>query len=84
MCVTLDNCSTNDVVVRQLKEIIPIASMLLDGKFFHVRCTSHILNLVVQEGVDIAKDVTSKIRDSVRYVKSSTARQQKFDSGCSN
>ena len=77
MCVALDNCYTNDAMIRDL--ILKLGSKLLaNGDLFHVRCSTHIVNLVVQEGIDIIKDVLAKVRDSVKYVKSSTLRLQTF------
>ncbi|XP_050890290.1 zinc finger BED domain-containing protein RICESLEEPER 1-like [Lathyrus oleraceus] len=49
-----------------------------DGECFHMRCSSHILNLVVNEGLkDKYLSVTS-VRDAVRFVKSSPHRATKF------
>ena len=77
MCVALDNCYTNDAMVRDL--ILKLGSKLLaNGDLFHVRCSAHIVNLVVQEGIDIIKDVLAKMRDKVKYVKSSTLGLQTF------
>ena len=52
--------------------------LAVDGKMFHIRCLSHIINLVVHEGTDIIKDMITKVHDSAKYVKSSTLRLQTF------
>ncbi|XP_042426180.1 zinc finger BED domain-containing protein RICESLEEPER 2-like [Zingiber officinale] len=77
--ITLDNASANDVCVEILKTQLRLKNALIfDGTLFHVRCCAHILNLIVQDGlkeIDIAVD---KIRESVKYVKGSQGRKEKF------
>jgi len=36
-------------------------SLICDGKFFHMRCCAHILNLILQQGLKVLGDV--KIRE---------------------
>lgn len=44
----LDNCSVNDVVIRQILGILlPKQALHLKGEFFQIRCAMHILNLIV-------------------------------------
>ena len=78
MSIVLDNCSTNDAFVREILEKLPVSTLVAYGQLFHVRCYAHILNLIVQEGTDIIREVTTKVRESVKYVKSSTLRLQTF------
>ncbi|XP_061348335.1 zinc finger BED domain-containing protein RICESLEEPER 2-like isoform X2 [Gastrolobium bilobum] len=40
--------------------------------------SAHILNLIVQNGVKVANDVLSRIRESVKYIKGSESRMIKF------
>jgi hypothetical protein len=40
----------------------------------HVRCSAHILNLIVHEGLKNVDDSIIKIRNMVKYVKSSHQR----------
>ncbi|GJW89229.1 alpha/beta hydrolases superfamily protein [Tanacetum coccineum] len=49
-----------------------------DGKFFHVRCCAHILNLMVQDGLSVIKDIVSKVHASVSYINASDARLKVF------
>ena len=68
--ITLDNASSNDSMQNLLKEHLCFSnSLLLNGKFFHIRCTTHILNLIVQDGLKVASDALHKIRQSVHYVR---------------
>jgi len=78
--LVLDNRSVNDCVIRDiLKKLTPVGDLLLDGQLFHVRCCAHIINLIVQDGIDSIKDVLVKVRESVKYINSSTLRLQKFE-----
>ena len=46
--ITLDNASSNDSMQNLLKEYLCLSnSLLLNGEFFHIRCSAHILNLIV-------------------------------------
>jgi hypothetical protein len=45
----------------------------------HVRCAAHILNLVVQDGMDIIKDAIDPVREVVKHVNSSGPRLQSFN-----
>ncbi|WKA03692.1 hypothetical protein VitviT2T_021789 [Vitis vinifera] len=48
--VTVDNCSSNDGMINILVEKLSLSdSLLLNGKFFHMRCAAHVLNLIVKE-----------------------------------
>jgi hypothetical protein len=46
--LTLDNVSTNDLCVGQLKPKLNMKKALLcECEFFHMRCYAYILNLIV-------------------------------------
>ena len=51
---------------------------LLVCEFLHMRCYAHILNLIVQDGLKDLNESIVKIRNIVRYVKSSPNRFEKF------
>lgn len=50
----------------------------MSGKFFHVRCCAHILNLIVQDGLKEIDSSVIKIRECIKYIKGSEGRKQKF------
>lgn len=76
--MVVDNASANDSMVRHLKswlsDRVPCA-----GDFFHVRCSAHILNLVVQDGLNLIRPLLDDIRGTVRYLNKSPYGKQKFD-----
>lgn len=77
--MTLDNASANDCFVELLKgQLMLRDAILMDGEFFHVRCCAHILNLIVQEGLKEIDSSIGKIRESIKYVRGSQGRKQKF------
>jgi len=77
--ITLDNASSNDVLVKTLKEKLVLQnSLLCDGEFFYVHCCAHILNLIVQEGLKVIGDSVDLIRESIKYVGGSERRMIKF------
>ncbi|XP_059289836.1 zinc finger BED domain-containing protein RICESLEEPER 2-like [Lycium ferocissimum] len=78
--ITLDNATANDSLQNVLKGHLRLQkSLLYDGEFFHVRCSPHILNLIVQEGLKASSDSLFAIRESVKYVKGSDGRMLKFE-----
>ncbi|KAH0635744.1 hypothetical protein KY289_035659 [Solanum tuberosum] len=78
--ITLDNATNNDSMQTILKGHLGLQkSLLCDGEFFHVRCSAHILNLIVQEGLKATNDALFRIRESVKYVKGSDGRMRKFE-----
>ncbi|KAG8369069.1 hypothetical protein BUALT_Bualt15G0111900 [Buddleja alternifolia] len=79
--ITVDNCSTNDVMLARLVEKLLRRDMLLNGKVLHMHCCAHILNLIVKDGLGVITDVIERIWDCVVYWTASPARAEKFE-GC--
>ena len=51
---------------------------LLGCEFLHMCCCAHILNLIVQNELNVLNESIVKVRNVVRYVKSSPNRFEKF------
>ncbi|XP_010256082.1 PREDICTED: zinc finger BED domain-containing protein RICESLEEPER 2-like isoform X2 [Nelumbo nucifera] len=78
--ITTDTISNNDVMVKELKKHLNDRSLLpLCGDLFHIHCSSHIFNFIVQDVLGEVSELLYKIRESVKYVKSSQLREQKFE-----
>ncbi|GKD18382.1 zinc finger BED domain-containing protein RICESLEEPER 2-like protein [Tanacetum coccineum] len=61
--ITVDNATANNVVVAYLKnKFANWEKSVLEGKWLHVHCTAHVMNLIVQDGL-------SHIRKSVDCVR---------------
>lgn len=78
-CVTVDNCSTNDVMIESVLERLDTSSLLAGGSLFHMRCSAHILNLIVKDGLDEIKAGVGKVRDSVAYWTATPKREERFE-----
>ncbi|WOL13352.1 zinc finger BED domain-containing protein RICESLEEPER 2-like [Canna indica] len=69
------------MIERILDKISP-RSFILSGKFFHMRCCAHILNLIVNDGLSIISDAIEKVRESVHYWTATPKREEKFMETC--
>jgi hypothetical protein len=52
--------------------------LLFDSRNLQVRCWGHVLNLIVQEGLDEIKSNIRKVCNAIKYVKASPKRKLKF------
>lgn len=76
---TLDNASVNTAMVNSLSENLKNKGFLIsEGKLLHFRCATHVFNIIAQDGLREIKSVVNNIRESVKYVRSSQARVDKF------
>ncbi|CAN6920809.1 unnamed protein product [Brassica oleracea] len=78
-CLTVDNASSNDSMQSILKRQLH-KDLVCGGEFFHVRCSAHILNLIVQDGLAVIGGALQKIRESVKFVRGSESREIMFQS----
>lgn len=72
--ITLDNVASNDVLVAQLYDNLMLNSA--SKEFLHVRCTCHILNHIVQDGLTTLSPSIEKITAIVRNMNSSIKRHE--------
>ncbi|KAG8383633.1 hypothetical protein BUALT_Bualt04G0034300 [Buddleja alternifolia] len=77
--ITVDNCTTNDAMLRRLLDRLSTKDILLDRKVLHMHCCAHILNLIVKDGLETISITIGRIRDSVVYWTASPARVEKFE-----
>ena len=79
--VTVDNASSNDGAIRRLLTLLKGPNAILDCKYMHLRCCAHIINLVVRDGLEEQNSSICKIRNAVKYLRSSSSRQESFEKG---
>ncbi|KAL2905985.1 putative AC transposase, partial [Bienertia sinuspersici] len=67
--ITCDNVRAMDVMVARLKSyLLSFGTLLVAGYFFHVRCSGHILNLIVQSGMKVIDKSILKLRKAINYI----------------
>ena len=76
--LTVDNCSSNDYIIAILKDRLDIRALPLQGKFFHMCCCVHIVNLAMKDGLEIIDCSIEKIHDSVVYCRATSKREENF------
>ncbi|CAN1300178.1 Putative AC transposase [Linum perenne] len=80
LCCTLDNASANDSAVRHRKDRLTVrGSNILNGKYLHMRCVAHIINLIVTDGLNEIGVSVRRVREAVKWVTSSPARETSFN-----
>ncbi|KAM1985065.1 hypothetical protein ACFX16_013266 [Malus domestica] len=81
MCISVDNASANKVaieyIVRKMQKWSN-SKIVMNGKFMHVRCLAHIINLVVKDGLKRLDTSVDALRNAVRFVRSSPRRFSYF------
>jgi hypothetical protein len=78
MTVTVDNASANDSGVTYLRrQVTNLKTSIAKGKYLHIRCAAHIINLIVQDGLKEVDKSIKRVRAAIRFVRS-TSRIAKF------
>jgi len=78
--IIVDNVSSNNVTIKYLKRVTSgWASNIFLNDFMHVRYCAHIVNLIICVGLKDIDDSVVKIRNTVRFVRSSPSRQLVFN-----
>jgi hypothetical protein len=79
MTVMVDNASANDSDVSYLRrQMNSLKTSIEDGKYIHMRCAAHIINLIVQDGLKEVDQSIKRIRAAIRFVRASSSRIAKF------
>ncbi|WVZ87116.1 hypothetical protein U9M48_033808 [Paspalum notatum var. saurae] len=77
--LTLDNASNStsacDELITNHKH-----ELLFEGEHLHVKCFTHILNILVQDGMRVIHTAIDKIRELLKHMNSSISRLQEFNS----
>ena len=79
MTVTVDNASANDSGVSYLRrQMNSVKTSIAGGKYLHMRCVAHILNLIVQDGLKEVDQSIKRVRAAIRFVRNGSSRLAKF------
>ncbi|XP_062224635.1 zinc finger BED domain-containing protein RICESLEEPER 2-like [Phragmites australis] len=60
------------------KQLNNAKTIILGGKFLHMRCAAHIVNLIVQDGLKEVDASVKCVRGAIRYIKNGASRLIKF------
>jgi hypothetical protein len=52
---------------------------MLNGKYLHMCCCAHVLNLIVKDGMRVMEEGTGRVRESVAYWSATPKRHEKFE-----
>ena len=81
-CITVDNATANNSALRKFHTAFALVSdqsLVLDGEFLHMRCSAHIINLIVRDGMAEIDQTVAAIRNGISYVRSHTNRLRSFE-----
>ncbi|PRQ16699.1 putative ribonuclease H-like domain-containing protein [Rosa chinensis] len=80
LTVSVDNASAKKVAIEYLQKKMAgwKNPPVLGGKFMHVRCLAHILNIIVRAGLTIMDRSCAAIQNAVKYIRSSSNRLDCF------
>ncbi|XP_010484797.1 PREDICTED: zinc finger BED domain-containing protein RICESLEEPER 2-like [Camelina sativa] len=80
--ITVDNATANSNAMKKFKEAFSLVgndAMVFGGKFLHLRCCAHIINLIAKDGLHDLKDNVEAIWNGVQYVRASSKRLEAFE-----
>jgi hypothetical protein len=77
MTITVDNASANDAGIAYLRRQL-IKTNLASGKYLHMRCAAHIVNLIVHDGLKEVDQSVKRVRAAVKYIRNGDSRMVKF------
>lgn len=80
--VTVDNAKGNDKALNLFTDCLRLkgeAALVKNGAYLHMRCSAHILNLIVRDGLAHVRQSIIAIRNAVKYVRSSGPRLKSFE-----
>ncbi|XP_018475164.1 zinc finger BED domain-containing protein RICESLEEPER 2-like [Raphanus sativus] len=81
-CITVDNASANSTALRKFHSAFALVSdqaFVLDGEFLHMRCSAHIINLIVRDGMAEVDHSVAAIRNGISYFRSYTNKLRSFE-----
>ncbi|XP_059301213.1 zinc finger BED domain-containing protein RICESLEEPER 1-like [Lycium ferocissimum] len=78
--MTFDHFTGYDVMIFRIKDWLSQNRPLLkNGELFDVRCAVQLMKSIVSDVMEALRDVTHKVRESIRHVKSSQLTLGKFN-----
>ncbi|KAF8110558.1 hypothetical protein N665_0082s0027 [Sinapis alba] len=82
LIIGFKHITDHKVQLRKFQSSFALGSdqaFVLDGEFLHMRCSAHIINLIIRDGmVEIDQNVVA-VRNAISYVRSHTNRLRSFE-----
>ena len=75
--ISVDNGTTNTKAIEYLMHESSFTK-ILNGEFLHIRCSAHVLNLAVQEGIKKLSPLLDPIRMVIRWTTKERKYKRKF------
>ncbi|CAN1123098.1 Zinc finger BED domain-containing protein RICESLEEPER 1 [Linum perenne] len=77
--MTVDSYSIADNVMLRIRDQLSQNRFLYcNGHLFEIRCAVNLVSVMAHDALDAVLEITNKIRESIRYVRSSQLIQAKF------
>ncbi|CAN6253526.1 unnamed protein product [Urochloa humidicola] len=77
--IAVDNASANNTAINYMRRVLNESKgIFAEGDYLHMRCTAHIINLIVTEGLKEIDTSVARVRAAVKYIKVGTSRLVNF------
>lgn len=77
--LALDKSFSSETVVGNLRGLLSVKnSVILNGQLLNQNCYAHVLSHLAVDALQTMGETISKVRESVKYVKSSESHEKKF------
>ncbi|XP_077222171.1 zinc finger BED domain-containing protein RICESLEEPER 2-like [Tasmannia lanceolata] len=77
--IVVDNASVNGGMLDGIRTWLNGKGLLVHhGDMFHIRCSAHIVNLIVKKGMEVIHRLIEGIRKCVKYINHSLYRDEIF------
>ncbi|XP_013594980.1 PREDICTED: zinc finger BED domain-containing protein RICESLEEPER 2-like [Brassica oleracea var. oleracea] len=80
--ITVDNATANTNALKLFRDAFNALGpefLVLGGECLHLRCSAHIINLVVRDGLLEVDASVCAIRNAIQYIRASSKRVDAFD-----
>ena len=80
--ITVDNATANTNALKLFRDAFNALGhefLVLGGECMHLRCCTHIINLVVRDGLLEVDVSVCAIRNAIQYIRASSKRVDEFD-----
>lgn len=79
LSLIIDNALSMSIGIQHLKKrLMSWNRFVLNGDYIYMHCCVHILNLIVNEGLEKIDTSILRIRAAVKYIRSSLSRLATF------